>query len=274
MASCFHGRPPWVRFVSLPFDGPQEKWELYDIENDFSQSNDLAGVHPEKLAELQKVFDEEARRCGVYPLRDPGFRLDPELAVPHALSGATAMTYTRSHVRIPETVVVNLKNCSYRISAQIVTRTGRDSGVICCQGGNMAGWSLYLDEGQPTFVYNAFGREMFFARGDRLDVGPHDVVVEFDYDGGLGAGGNAYLSVDGRAVSSVRIERTIPVVYSMSGETFDVGLDTGSPVGPYPHIFECEADIGSVTLERLSELSPEDKRRLAELEFRASISSQ
>jgi len=274
MASCFHGRPPWVRFVSLPFDGPQERWELYDIEHDFSQSNDLAAVHPEILADLQRVFDDEARRCGVYPMRDPGFRLDPELAVPHALSGATMMTYNRSHVRIPETVVVNLKNCSFRITARIDTRSERDSGVICCQGGNMAGWSLYLDEGQPTYVYNAFGREMFVARGDRLAVGSHIVVVEFDYDGGLGAGGNAYLSVDGRAVASVRVERTIPVVFSMSGETFDVGLDTGSPVGPYPHVFACEAGIESVTLERLSELSPEDKRRLADLEFRASLSSQ
>lgn len=274
MASCFHGRPPWVRFVSMPFDGPQERWELYDIEHDFSQSNDLSAEYPEKLARLQSVFDDEARRCGVYPLKDPGFRLDPELAVPHALGGATKMTYTTSHVRIPESIVVNLKNCSFRITADIQTRDSRDSGVICCQGGNMAGWSLYLDQGSPVFLYNAFGRDLYEARGKALDPGVHRLVVEFDYDGGLGAGGTAYLSVDDRVVSSARIERTIPVVFSMSGETFDVGLDTGSPVGPYPHVFECEAKINSVTLERLSELSPEDKERLADLEFRASISSQ
>lgn len=274
MASCFHGRPPWVRFVSMPFDGPQEHWELYNIEQDFSQSNDLSAQFPEKLSELQTIFDGEARRCGVYPLRDPGFRLDPNLTVPQALNGATKMTYNTSHVRIPESIVVNLKNCSYRISADIVTRSERDSGVICCQGGNMAGWSLYLDLGVPTFLYNAFGREMSYARGVALDPGRHQVLVEFDYDGGLGGGGTAFVSVDGNGVSSVRIEHTIPVVFSMSGETFDVGLDTGSPVGPYPHVFECEATIESVTLERLTELSLEDKRRLAVLEFRASVSSQ
>lgn len=274
MASCFHGRPPWVRFVSMPFDGPQERWELYDIQQDFSQSNDLSADYPEKLNELQTIFDIEARRCGVYPLRDPGFRLDPNLAVPQAIKGATKMVYNPSHVRIPESIVVNLKNCSYRITADIVIGSERDSGVICCQGGNMAGWSLYLEASVPTYLYNAFGRELSFARGEALKPGRHRVVVEFDYDGGLGGGGTAFVSVDGKSISSVRIERTIPVVFSMSGETFDVGLDTGSPVGPYPHVFACEADIESVTLERLTELSPEDKRRLAVLEFRASVSSQ
>ncbi len=274
MASCFHGRPPWVRFVSMPFDGPQEKWELYDIAHDFSQSEDLAARFPEKLAELQQVFDDEARRCGVYPLRDPGFRLDPEFAVPQALGGLTKMTYTTAHVRIPEPVVVNLKNCSYRITALVTIGHTDDEGVICCQGGNMAGWSLYLDHGTPVFLYNAFGRELTFVRGKSLTTGAHRIVVEFDYDGGLGAGGTAFLSVDEAIVGSARIERTIPVVFSMSGETFDVGLDTGAPVGPYPHVFECRATIESVTLERLSELSAEDKARLAEWEFRASLSSQ
>ncbi len=274
MASCFHGRPPWVRFVSMPFDGPQEKWELYDIAHDFSQSEDLAARFPEKLAELQTVFDEEARRCGVYPLRDPGFRFDPEFAVPQALGGLTKMTYTTAHVRIPEPVVVNLKNCSYRITAIVTVRRTDDEGVICCQGGNMAGWSLYLENGTPVFLYNAFGRDLTFVRGRQLSAGTHRIVVEFDYDGGLGAGGMVYLSVDDDVVASNRIERTIPVVFSMSGETFDVGLDTGAPVGPYPHVFECCAAIESVTLERLSELSAEDKARLSEWEFRASVSAQ
>ena len=207
-------------------------------------------------------------------MRDPGFRFDPELGVPQALGGLTKMTYTTAHVRIPEPIVVNLKNCSYRITADIEVGRDDDSGVICCQGGNMAGWSLYLDGGQPAFLYNAFGRELTFVRGGRLGRGRHQVIVEFDYDGGLGAGGTAYLSVDGSLVAADRIARTIPVVFSMSGETFDVGLDTGAPVGPYPHVFECSAKIDAVTLERLSELSSEDKARLAEWEFRASISSQ
>lgn len=274
IASCFHGRPPWVRFVSMPFDGPQEKWELYELRSDFSQSEDLAAKFPEKLAELQTMFHEEALRHGVYPLRDPGFRLDPNLSVPSALNGKTRMTYTRAHVRVPEPVVVNLKNCSYRITAVIDNASNVDSGVICCQGGNMAGWSLYLDNGQPIYLYNAFGRELTFVRGRPIGVGHHEIVVEFSYDGGLGAGGVAFLSVNGELHDAMRINRTVPVVYSMSGETFDVGCDTGSPVGPYPHVFEYTAEITSVTLERLTELSPADRERLTEWEFRASLSSQ
>ena len=274
IASCFHGRPPWVRFVSMPFDGPQEKWELYELRSDFSQSEDLAAKFPEKLAELQTMFNKEALRHGIYPLRDPGFRLDPNLSVPSALNGKTRMTYTRAHVRVPEPVVVNLKNCSFRITAVIDNASNVDSGVICCQGGNMAGWSLYLDNGQPIYLYNAFGRELTFVRGRHIGIGHHEIVVEFSYDGGLGAGGVAFLSVNGELHDAMRINRTVPVVYSMSGETFDVGCDTGSPVGPYPHVFECTAEITSVTLERLTELSPADRERLTEWEFRASLSSQ
>jgi len=274
IASCFHGRPPWVRFVSMPFDGPQEKWELYELRSDFSQSEDLAAKFPEKLAELQTKFHEEALRHGVYPLRDPGFRLDPNLSVPSALNGKTRMTYTRAHVRVPEPVVVNLKNCSYRITAVIDNASNVDSGVICCQGGNMAGWSLYLDNGKPIYLYNAFGRELTFERGRPIGIGHHEIVVEFSYDGGLGAGGVAFLSINGELHDAMRIKRTVPVVYSMSGETFDVGCDTGSPVGPYPHVFECTAEITSVTLERLTELSPADRERLTEWELRASLSSQ
>lgn len=184
------------------------------------------------------------------------------------------MTYNCSHVRIPEPVVVNLKNCSFRITAEIETGTSDDSGVICCQGGNLAGWSLYLDNGAPVYYYNLFGRVFTKVQGKTLLPGAHQVIVEFDYDGGMGAGGTAYLTVDGDPQSSARLDATVPIVFSMSGETFDVGLDTGAPVGPYPHVFECTAQINSVTLERLSELSADDKKRLADMEFRAHMSSQ
>jgi arylsulfatase len=154
---------------------------------------------------------------------------------------------------MPESSVVNLKNCSWRITAEI-TVTGDAEGVIACQGGNMAGWSLYLDGGRPTYLYNLYGHELTtIAVPDPLAPGAHAIEVTFDSDGGFGAGGEAVLSVDGVAVARARIERTVPLVFSMSGETFDVGVDTGAPVGPYPHGFPCTAEIHGVTLERLSE---------------------
>jgi hypothetical protein len=105
-------------------------------------------------------------------------------------------------------------------------------------------------------------------------VGPHEIRLTFIYDGGFGAGGTALLTVDNGDGNSVRIDRTVPLVFSMSGETFDVGMDTGSPVGPYPHQFPCTEEIVGVTLQRLSEPPKEILEKMREGEFRASISTQ
>ena len=252
IASCFHGRVPWIRMQGYEFDGPQEQWELYDIENDFSQATDLANENPELLEQLLELFDSEAQRFGVYPLRDAGSRRGGDLGVPHALGGLRTMTYTTAHVRMPESIVVRLKNCSWKIAAQVTT-TDADVGVIACQGGNMSGWSMWLNDGVPSFTYNCYGHEITTLAGNTLKPGNHLIEAVFDYDGGFGKGGDLVLVVDETAVAHERLERTVPVGFSMSGETFDVGIDTGSPVGPYPHDFRCSATIDGVTLTRLSE---------------------
>ena len=273
IASCFHGRVPWIRMQGFEFDGPQEQWELYDVENDFSQSIDLADKHPDLLKQLIDLFDSEAKKFGVYPLRDAGSRRGGELGVPHALDGLRTMTYTTAHVRMPESVVVRLKNCSWRITGDIET-TDIARGVIACQGGNMSGWSMWLDDGAPNFTYNCFGHEITTLAGAPLAPGAHRIEAIFDYDGGFGMGGELVLMVDDRAVARNRLDQTVPIGFSMSGETFDVGTDAGSPVGPYPHDYECTATINGVTLTRLSE--PGAAVQAAELEglLRAGFSTQ
>ena len=273
IASCFHGRVPWIRMQGFEFDGPQEQWELYDVKNDFSQSIDLADKHPDLLKQLIDLFDSEAKRFGVYPLRDAGSRRGGELGVPHALDGLRTMTYTTAHVRMPESVVVRLKNCSWRITGDIET-TNIARGVIACQGGNMSGWSMWLDDGTPNFTYNCFGHEITTLAGAPLAPGAHRIEAIFDYDGGFGMGGELVLMVDDRAVARNRLDQTVPIGFSMSGETFDVGTDAGSPVGPYPHDYQCTATINGVTLTRLSE--PGAAVQAAELEglLRAGFSTQ
>ncbi|MBU6314933.1 MAG: arylsulfatase [Acidobacteria bacterium] len=275
IASCFHGRVPWIRMQAYEFDGPQEQWELYDIRNDFSQAVDLSEQHPQRLAELQELFHRQAQELGVYPLRDAGSPRHGEYSVPTSLDGATRITYTTAHVRMPEASVVNLKNTSFRIDAVLDIATG-DRGVVVCQGGNMAGWSLYLDDlGHPVYHYNWYGHEHTAVRSPHpLRAGRRQVTVQFLYDGGFGAGGDIVLLVDDQPVATGRIERTVPLVFSMSGETFDVGVDTGSPVGPYPHQFPCEARIIGVTLERLDQPSEGLRRLVAEGMFRAGLSTQ
>lgn len=276
IASCFHGRLPWIRLQGFEFDGPQEVWELYNVAQDFSQAIDLAQIHPEKLKELQALFDKQAFEYSVYPLRDPGSPRHGDFAVPHSLDGFKKIKYTSAHTRMPESSVLNLKNCSYRISAEIEVTNETNQGVIACQGGNMAGWSLYLDnKTRPVFHYNWFGHEHYsFAGAETLNVGKHLIEVLFAYDGGFGAGGTVSMLVNKSEVSTGHIEKTVPLVFSMSGETFDVGVDTGSPVGPYPHNYECTAQIIGVTLEKLDEPPKEIQDKMREGEFRASLSTQ
>ncbi|MFM9131327.1 MAG: arylsulfatase [Actinomycetota bacterium] len=276
IASCFHGRLPWKRFESVPFDGPQEKWELYDIRSDFSQGIDLAATHPDRLAAMQELFDVEARRNNVYPLKEPGQTFGARFAVHDSLRGLTRMTYNNAHQRMPERSVVNLKNCSFRITADITVPDGGCEGVIVAQGGNMAGWSLYVGpDGRPRYHYNWLGHEHYVAVSRTvLAAGRHEVVIEHAYDGGMGGGGDSVMSIDGGPVGHARVERSVPVIFSISGETFDVGLDSGAAVGDYPHVYRFTGLIHGVTLERLSE-PPADVRALIEdAEFRASLAVQ
>lgn len=276
VAACFHGRVPWKRFDSVPFDGPQEKWELYDIRSDFSQGVDLSGQFPEKLEQMKQIFDAEARRNNVYPLKEPGQTFGPKYAVPDALGGLKTMTYTADHIRLPERSVVNLKNCSFRISADITVPAGGCTGVIAAQGGNMAGWSLYVNGlGQAAYHYSWLGHEHYVIVAPRvLTPGRHEVALDFAYEGGMGGGGDAVLSVDGSPVGVVHKNHTVPVIFSISGETFDVGMDTGVPVGDYPMINRFTGTIHAVTLERLSEPPPEIVALIRDAEFRASLAVQ
>jgi len=275
MASCFHGRPPWIRWQGMPFDGEQERWELYDLRTDFSQAVDVAAQYPEKLAELMEVFDREARRNSVYPMRDPGSGSQIVAPVPSSLGDLTKMTYTPAHARMPEFSVVNVKNTSWRMTAVVEIGEGAH-GVIACQGGNMAGWSLYLSEvGVPTFHYNWFGyQHTSVAAPAALTPGRHEIDMLFAYDGGFAAGGDVALSVDGALVAEGHVPNTVPVIFSMSGETFDVGVDTGAPVGPYPHQFEFAGKIVGVTIERLGERPEAVLQAMRDGQIRASIASQ
>jgi arylsulfatase len=276
MASCFHGRLPWIRFAGYEFDGPQEVWELYNIAEDFSQANDLAEVETEKLATLRALFETEAERYGVYPLRDASGRRSGAYAVPHSLEGHQQMTYTRAHVRMPEHSVVSLKNTSFSIAAEVMSPEGGCQGVIACQGGNMGGWSLYVDQsGLASFVYNWFGHEFTLLQDSTaLIPGSCNLEVLYEHEGHFGGGGKVVLQANGMVVAQGSIPRTVPVIFSMSGETFDVGVDTGSPVGHYPHTFAFNGEIKGVTLKRLTEPDAAVKAAERKGRFQASLSSQ
>lgn len=274
IASCFHGRLPWVRSQAVPF-GDTERWELYNITEDFSQGVDLADQFPEKLAELQALFDREAWAHNVYPLNDETTsRALPERQ-PSLLDGVAATTYFTGHVRIPERSTLNFKNTSFDLTAHLQIPSGGGSGVIICQGGSMAGWSLYLLDGIPRYTYNYVGHDITTISGEQpLPEGEVTVELSFDYDGGgLGKGGTATLRVDGATVATGRIEKTVPFLFSMSGETLDVGVDVGSPVGPYPAEFPFTGTIDRIDAH-LRPGGDDHAEELAAGELRGALGTQ
>jgi arylsulfatase len=133
--------------------------------------------------------------------------------------------------RLTEHSLVNIKNKSHAVTAEIVVPEAGAEGVILAQGGAFAGWSLYTKDGRPKYCYNLLGLQRFKIDGDAtIPPGTHQVRMEFAYDGGGPAkGGTVTLYLDGDQVGEGRVEATVPLIFS-ADETADVGRDTASPV--------------------------------------------
>ena len=234
MASAFHGRLPW-QVMSQPnaaFDN--DRWELYDLRNDFSQAQDLAAKYPEKLANLKALFMEQAAANQVLPLINPPpgqrFRNLPDLA-----AGRTEITYYAGTVGVPESAIPYTYNRSWSVVATVDT-TDNPQGVVAALSGTAAGWSMYIDsQHRPVFTYRAFDVKTANLVGSPLSAGEQLLHVDFDYaGGGRGKGGRFTLSVNGNAVATDTVPVT-PVAFYSIDETFDLGIDRGSPVGHYPN---------------------------------------
>jgi arylsulfatase len=221
---------PWVVEPLASFDA--DVWELYDTATDWSQSHDLAAELPEKLAELQELWLAEARKYNVLPLDDRRIeRFDSDLAGrPALLKGNTQLLFGGMG-RLTEASILNVKNKSHAVTAEIQVPATGVEGVIIAQGGAFAGWSLYVKEGKPRYCYNLLGLQRFTIEGDTpISAGTHQLRMEFDYDGGgLAKGGTVGLYLDGARVADGRVDATIPLVFS-ADETADIGRDTASPV--------------------------------------------
>jgi arylsulfatase len=208
-------------------------WQLYDVRSDFSLANDLAAQNPEKLAEMQALFLEEAARYGALPMDDRVFeRLDPvAVGRPDLMAGRTSLTLAEGMTGMLEGVFINVKNRSKTITAEIEVPAGAANGTILAQGGRFGGWSLYVKDGVPAYDYNFLGLQRSSIAGTaKLPPGKATLQFVFDYDGGgPGKGGQGTLLVNGQKVAEGRIERTQPGIFS-ADETADVGIDLGTPV--------------------------------------------
>lgn len=225
-------RAPWE---PKPRRGLTEDiWELYDTRTDFSLVNDLAKQNPQKLAELQALFLQEAERNYALPIDDRVFeRVNAELVGrPDLMAGRTSITLGQGMTGMSENVFLNIKNKSKTITAEVDIPEGKaGNGTIIVQGGRFGGWSLYVKDGVPAYDYNFLGLERATIAGsEKLKPGKATIRFEFAYDGGgPGKGGKATLFVNDQQVGEGRIEHTQPMIFS-ADETADVGIDLATPV--------------------------------------------
>jgi arylsulfatase A-like enzyme len=232
-AATRHGNLPWVVIGAQP-PLSADVWELYDTTKDWTQARDLARQMPEKVAELQRLFELEAMKYNVFPLDDrKAERANPDLAGrPTVVHGNTQLLFPGMR-RLSENTIINTKNKSHSVTAEIEVPVSGAKGVIAAQGGNMGGWSLYAHEGKLKYWYNFVGILQFSVTGDSpLPAGTHQARMEFAYDGGgIGKGATVTLYMDGKQVGQGRIGRTQALFFSMD-ETTEVGCDVGEPVSP------------------------------------------
>ncbi len=208
-------------------------WELYNVDEDFSESTDLAASNPAKLEELKALFMKEAERYRVLPLDDRGLeRFDPAMAGrPDLMAGRKSLTVYEGMTGMMENAFINVKNQSKTITADLDIPAGGANGVILAQGGRFGGWSLYVKDGKPAYTYNWVGLQQYTTNStERLAPGKATVTLEFAYDGnGRGKGGTATIYVNDKKVGSGRVENTNANVFS-ADDAADVGVDEGTNV--------------------------------------------
>src|SRR5690606_35015516 len=208
MASAFRGRAPWRVLDPITRPLEEDRWELYELDHDFSQADDLAEREPERLRALQAVFEREAAANYVLPIGGD----IPGQGLPRLHQDRRSFTYHEGSIGIPENGAPPIANRSWSIRADLDVPPNGARGVIATEGGGVAGWALYLDEqGRPAYHYDFFDVETMTIVGrSPVPPGRQQLRFEFEADPGVGAGGRGRLYVGEGLVGEGRIGRTVP----------------------------------------------------------------
>jgi hypothetical protein len=267
-------KTPWVLVGEKTPAFDDDVWELYDTNTDWSQANDLSKQMPEKLHELQRLWLIEATRYNVLPIDDDlAKRFNPDTAGRPVLIRGNSQILFAGMGRLSENCVLNIKNKSHSVTAELVVPKEGAAGVIIAQGASIGGWSLYAKDGKLKYCYNLGGVEQFYVEATSpIPTGEHQVRMEFAYaGGGLGKGGTVTLYTDGKKVGEGNIPMTLAMVYS-ADDGCDVGVDSGAPVspdyGPRGNAFNgrvkgVQLAIADVAEEGAHMVSPEEAVRIA-----------
>ncbi|MGC2759979.1 MAG: sulfatase-like hydrolase/transferase, partial [Candidatus Binatus sp.] len=237
---------PWELNTATPPDViTGYKWELYNLNEDVTEYNDLADKMPDKLKQLQDVFYEQAKKYDVLPL-DNSTLARFLTQRPSATAGRTTFTYSGELSGVPPAAAPNILDKDYIITANVDIPKGGGEGMIVTEGGRFGGYGLFLSKGElgirhgkVVFLYNLLDLKRTIWEGPELSAGKHIIVFDFKLDGpGLGKGGTGVLSVDGKEVDRKHMEHTTPIMFP-EDEDFDVGMDTRTGVALVEYRYDC-----------------------------------
>ncbi|MDI1319916.1 MAG: sulfatase-like hydrolase/transferase, partial [bacterium] len=272
MATVRSGLLPWAYTQIVDFDG--QPWELYDLTKDYSETFNLAALHPDRLAALQTLFKSEAEKHHVFPLNFLVAGRQHSNSTPPA--GRACYTYYAGPGRLYDALAPHTENRSHTITAYVTIPTAGADGVLLAHGGSACGYALFLKNSRPTYTYNFFRNEVTTVTApDPLPPGPASIQVHFIYSGGgLGKGATVELSINGRKVAAGWLPRTVPVAFSFE-ETMDIGEDSASPVGDYRSPFKFTGGLDRVELAYDAPLlAPADQKRLEAARAKAEAIKQ
>jgi len=237
---------PWELNTATPPDViTGYKWELYHLDEDVTEYNDLADKMPDKLKQMQKVFYEQAKKFDVLPL-DNSTLARFITQRPSATAGRTTFAYSGELSGVPASSAPNILDKSYTVTAEVNIPKGGAEGMIVTEGGRFGGYGLFLSTGEMgvrhgkvVFLYNLLDLKRTIWEGPILSSGQHTIVFDFKPDGpGLGKGGTGILSVDGKKVDTKHMDHTTPITFP-EDEDFDVGMDTRTGVALLEYRYDC-----------------------------------
>jgi arylsulfatase A-like enzyme len=270
-------RAPWEAFgPANPDPLNNQVLQLYDLNKDFSQSQDIAAQNPDKVKQMKQIFIDQAKKYQVFPM-DASVAARIVAPRPNITAGRTEFVYTRPMTGLPQGDSPMLLNASYTITADIEVPQGGAEGMILTSGGRFAGYGFYLLKGKPVFLWNLIDlkRPKWEAK-DALTPGKHIVEFDFKYDGlgvgtlafnnmsGLGRPGTGTLKVDGKEVQTLKLEHTLPMILQWD-EAFDIGSDTLTGVNDedYKPPFPLTAKLNKLTIKvDRPKLTEEDVKKL------------
>ncbi len=230
MACAFGPFIPWNTPASISriqnWDSATDQWELYNLNDDFSQADDLSKTHPDKLNQLKNEFLELAKKNQDFPIGAGNWlRLYPQDRVTTPYSNWNFSQNTR---RMPEFAAPGVGRQSTNVTIEVDLKD-QANGVLYAVGGASGGLTVYLEQGHLMYEYNMMIIEKYKARSDKpLAAGKRKIEIQTTING-PGKSGTAKLFVDGENVGEAKLKRTVPAAFTAT-ETFDVGIDLGSPV--------------------------------------------